>query len=58
MLAMDPRWLYLDLWLLSSGQKRASASVAAPYFSFIILTLYGGRTWLAALTRPKEVSRR
>jgi hypothetical protein len=29
MLAMDPRWLYLDLRLLSSGQRRASASAGA-----------------------------
>ena len=29
MLALDPRWLYLDLRLLSSGQRRASASVGA-----------------------------
>jgi hypothetical protein len=26
---MDPHWLYLDLRLLSSGQRRASASVGA-----------------------------
>jgi hypothetical protein len=29
MLAVDPRWLYLDLRLLSSGQRRASATVGA-----------------------------
>jgi len=29
MLALDPCWLYLDLRLLSSGQRRASASVGA-----------------------------
>ena len=29
MLALDPRWLYLDLRLLSSDQRRASASVGA-----------------------------
>jgi len=32
LLAVDPRWLYLDLRLLSSGQRRASATVAP--FSF------------------------
>ena len=29
MLALDPCWLYLDLRLLSSDQRRASASVGA-----------------------------
>ena len=53
MLAMDPRWLYLDLRLLSSGQRRASASVGA--LSFVTLPAsYSVQRDGCAICRPPD----
>ena len=46
MLALDPRWLYLDLRLLSSGQRRASASVGAPWTLFLMRGIGTPCFWL------------
>jgi hypothetical protein len=63
MLAMDPRWLYLDLRLLSSGQRRVSASVGAPYnfplpsSSLLCLFLVSAAKWTQTLAIAANVSR-